>query len=81
MNRLNASQARDDFAAVVNRVAFAGERIVIQRRGKDMVALISMEDFAYLMTLEEHEDVVDAKQALREPKRISWEDAKKKLGL
>ncbi len=81
MERLTASQARDDFATVVNRVAFGRERLVIQRRGKDMVALISMEDLVYLTTLEEREDVDDAKQALAEPEQISWEAAKKKLGL
>ncbi len=81
MERLTTSQARDDVATVVNRVAFGRERLVIQRRGKDMVALISMEDLVYLTTLEEREDVDDAKQALAEPERISWEAAKKKLGL
>jgi prevent-host-death family protein len=81
MERLTASQARDNFATVVNRVAFGRERLVIQRRGKDMVALISMEDLVYLMTLEEREDVDDAKQALAEPERTSWKAAKEKLGL
>ena len=51
MERLTASQARDDFATVVNRVAFGRERLVIQRRGNNMVALISMEDLVYLMPL------------------------------
>ena len=81
MNRLTASQARDDFAAVVNRVAFGGERVVIQRHGKDMVAVIPVDDLAHLIALEEREDIADAKQALAEPERISWKDAKKELGL
>ena len=38
-------------------------------------------DLAHLIELEECLDVLDAKQALAEPERISWEEAKTKLGL
>ena len=37
MMRLAVREARDHFADIINRVIYAGERVVIERRGKDAV--------------------------------------------
>jgi antitoxin Phd len=66
MVRLNASDARNDFSEVLNRVAYQGERIVLHRRGKDVAALISLEDLALLEKFEDAQDLRDAKAALKE---------------
>ncbi len=39
MSRVSAGQARRDFSSALNRVAYGRERIVLQRRGKDVAAL------------------------------------------
>jgi prevent-host-death family protein len=53
MKRLNAAEVRKDLSEALNQVAYAKEQIVIHRRGKDVAALISMEDFRLLQSLKE----------------------------
>jgi methylated-DNA-[protein]-cysteine S-methyltransferase len=48
MSILPASQARAEFSDVLNRVAFGGERIVLERHGRHMAALVPMQDYATL---------------------------------
>ncbi len=69
MVRVNASDARHEFADVVNRAAYRGERIVLHRRGKDVAAIISLEDLELLEQLEDEKDLKAARVALREAKK------------
>jgi len=48
MTRLNTTEAREDFSTTLNRVACGGERIVLERRGKAVAALISVQDLLQL---------------------------------
>lgn len=50
MTILPASLARAEFADVLNRVAFGGERIVLERHGRHVAAVVPMIDFARLET-------------------------------
>ena len=68
MTRMTASQARDTFAATLSRVAKQKKRIVLHRRGRDVAALVPLEDLALL---EEMEDRLDA-EAFRAAKG-EWE--------
>lgn len=82
MTTVTATELRDDFASAVNRVAFGGERIVVRRNNKDVVAIISMEDLARLRDLDDQAD----RDAIRKSKRergkdTPWEGVKKELGL
>ena len=80
MIRLTASELREDLADVINKVAYAGEKIVVQRNGKDMAVLISMEDFALLQELEDRYDLEAVKKAKKEPGvNVPWEEVKKEL--
>ena len=84
MTRLTVSDAREDFAEIINRVAYRGERIVIHRHGKDVVALVPVEDVALLEALEDRVDIEQARTALAEARRkgtVSWDDVKAELGL
>ncbi|MFP3969556.1 type II toxin-antitoxin system Phd/YefM family antitoxin [Actinomadura fulvescens] len=45
------TEARAEFADLVNRVAYSGERVAITRRGKVMAALVSAEDLELLEML------------------------------
>lgn len=83
---LSAGKARQDFAETVNRVAYGGDRIVVHRRGRNLAALIPLEDLALLEELEDRQDAESARRALASAKAksetpISWKQAKKKLGL
>jgi len=84
MTRLSTSQARSHFADVLERVAFKGERVVIERRGKVLGAVVSAEDLALLekvRAFEDEEDSAAARRARKEKGRISWEMIKRDLGL
>jgi len=83
MTKLPASQVRKDFAEALNKVAYQRERIVLHRRGKDVAALVPMEDLELLEALEDQHDIEAADKALVDPKnrkRIPWDRAKAKLG-
>ena len=69
MSRMNASEARHEFAEVINRAAYRGERIVLHRRGKDVAAIISLEDLELLERLEDENDLKAARAALRETEK------------
>ncbi len=79
--RISATLIRDDLANIVNRVAFGAERIVLERRGKDVAAIVSMDDLALLDELESRIDLDAARKALRERGSVPWEKVKADLGL
>ena len=83
---LSAGKARQDFAETVNRVAYGGERIIVHRRGRNLAALIPLQDLALLEELEDRQDAAAARKALANAKAkgetpIPWAEAKRKLGL
>jgi len=47
------TQARADFAELVNRVVYGGERIVMTRHGKPLAALVSAADLERLELLDQ----------------------------
>lgn len=72
---------RNNLADALNRVAYAGERIVLERRGKGVAALVSMEDLALLERIEDEQDIKAARKALKEKGGITLDEYKKKHGL
>jgi len=66
MTHVSTSEIREKLAKVVDRVARKRERVVVQRRGKDLIALVSLEDLALLEAIEERQDEEDARVALAE---------------
>ena len=88
MRNVNAAEARDDFADTVNRVAYGKERIVISRRGKELAAVIPIEDLHLLERLiaeaEDRLDIEAARRALKKSERegtTSLDVLKRDLGL
>lgn len=82
MTRLPATQARIRFAELVNDVAFGGERVVLQRHGKDIAAVVPIEDLALLEELEDRIDLDAARKALRDKEpAIAWSALKRELGI
>ena len=66
MIRLSASDARQRFSEVVNRVEYGGERAILQRHGKDVVAVVPIVDVVLLEVLEEQFDISDIRSSLTE---------------
>jgi len=81
MTRMEVSKARENLADTINRVKYKGERVVLNRRGKAIAALVSLEDLAILEKLEDRLDLEDALKALKEPGTVSWKKVKADLGL
>jgi prevent-host-death family protein len=86
MNRLTVSEAREDLAGVVNRAAYAKQRTVVSRRGKDLAAIVPIEDLHLLQNLSragaDRLDIEDARDALREAEQegtIPLEELRRKL--
>jgi prevent-host-death family protein len=46
--KVSATQAKVNFAALVAEVAFGGQCVLIERRGKPLAALVSLADFERL---------------------------------
>lgn len=80
MPRLSASKAREEFAEVVNRAAYRGERTLLHRRGKDMAAVVPVADLVLLEQLEDRMDLKAAREAMKEPGTVSWKKVKQDLG-
>jgi prevent-host-death family protein len=88
MTRLNVSKAREEFPEVVNRAAYGKERTIVSRRGKDLAAVVPIEDLRLLQRLARQKmnraDLEDARAALTEAEEkgvVPLVEAKKLLGL
>ena len=81
MTRLRASTVREEFSETLNRVAYKGERIVLERHGKDVAALVPLEDLELLEELEDRMDLEAARKALTEHGSISLDELKAELGI
>ncbi len=84
MTRLSASEVREQFADIYNKVAFTGERILVERHKKAGVAIVPAEDLALLEWLTDHIDVKDALAALKEAEvegTVSLEEFRKEIGI
>ena len=63
-----ATQARAELADLINKVVYGGERVVVTRHGKPLVALVSAADLERLEDLQDpaEEQVISAVSSVRE---------------
>ena len=85
MTRLNVSKARAQFPEILNRAAYGKERTIVSRRGKQLAAIIPIEELRLLDRLVRKErdrlDLEAARAALAEPgKRISLREFMREMG-
>ena len=78
--KVASSTARTEFADIVNRAAYAGERVIVHRRKKPVAAVVPLSDLELLEQLEDRIDLEDARKRLNEP-TVPWTKIKKDLGL
>jgi hypothetical protein len=76
------------FPPLANRAAYGKERTIVSRRGKDLAAVIPMDDLRLLERLAREEmdriDIEDARAALKEAEEkgtFSLREVKRELGL
>lgn len=66
MASLSILEGGDNLAELVDRVANGKERIVLTHAGKELVAMVPVEDLKLMETMEERLDIEDAREARRE---------------
>lgn len=83
MTRMGVSDAREHLSDVVDRARYTQERVVLTKRGREVGAIISIDDLKLLEMLEDQLDIKEARQSLEESqgKRIPYDEVRKKLGL
>lgn len=81
MSKITAVDARQQFADIINRSTYAKERIVITRRGKDLAAVVPIEDLKLLEEIEDRIDLEAARKALKESGSVPWEKVKAEFGI
>lgn len=80
--RISASKVRETLSDILNEVSVRGDRVVLERHGKDVAAVISIEDLELLERLEDRYDLEISKAALAEREdRVPWSKVKSRLGL
>ena len=81
LDKLTASEARQNFSDILSRAEYRGERVIVHRGKKAVAAVVPIEDVELLEKLEEEIDVAAARKALKDPRTIPWEKIKKDLKL
>lgn len=84
MRKLKMTEAREELANIVNEVAYGHERVLLTRRGRELAAVVSVDDAQLLERLEDELDLADARAALANPENadpVPWEQVRANLGL
>ena len=81
---MNAIEAKEQFADLLTRVSHNKERIILTRRGREIAALIPMEDLKLLYESQDKHDVRDAIESLKEARivgTVNLEQLKNEIGI
>ena len=84
MATVTAKELKEHSTDVLSRVQYGNERIAVTRHGKEVAAVVSIEDVRLLEQLENALDVHDALAAIEEAERegtISLAELRQELGL
>jgi prevent-host-death family protein len=84
MSDISTAEARKNLADLVNRVAYGKERVVLTRHGKQLCALVPIEDLSFLDRIREmagQHDIADALGEKDAGQAVGWSDLKRELGL
>lgn len=80
---MNTMDAKEQFADLITRVSHHKERVILTRRGKEIAAIIPLEDLQLLEESEDRHDLKEAIDALKEARNeglITLEQLKEEVG-
>ena len=83
MTSINTAEAKEEFNELVSRVSHHKERIILTRRGKDIAAIIPIEDLILLQASQNQYDLHDAMEALKESRSqgtITLQEFREQIG-
>lgn len=79
---VSIAKVRNNLADALNRAAYGGERVILERRGKPVAALVSMDDLGLLEQLENEADLKAVRKARQQGgKPIPLAKIKTRLGM
>lgn len=84
MSDISTADARRNLAELVNRVAYGKERVVLTRHGKQLCAIIPIEDLSLLDRVRaaaEDLDVSDALVERADGETVPWTALRRELGI
>ncbi len=84
MEPVSTADARKNMAELVNRAAYGGERFVVTRHGKELVAIVPVAEASLLERLRVALEARDYEAALREVAEagtVPWEEVRRELDL
>jgi prevent-host-death family protein len=81
MTTLAATELRNRGSEAISRVAYSGDRVLLQRHGKNVAAIVSIEDLELLQALEDRIDLGAVRTALKQRGRVAWDKVKADLQL
>lgn len=84
VREVTVADARNGLAELLNRVAYAGERLVITRHGREIAALVPVEDLRLAERLRRfvtRKDVARALEELDSGRSAPWARLRDELGL
>lgn len=84
MQPITAAEARRNMSELVNRAAYGGERFVVTRHGKELVAIVPLQDATLLDRLRgllEAREYDAALRAIQEDGTLAWDDVRRDLDL
>lgn len=79
--RVTAARGRPSFSEIIHRAANGKERIIIERGGKRVAAVVPIEDLDLLEAMEDRIDLEEAHRRMKEEGAVPWSKVRKELGL
>ena len=79
---VTTAEARKNLADLLNRVAYTQEHVVVTRRGREIAAIIPMEDLGLLRrlrTLLARQDVAAALDEVEQGSSFPWSELREEL--
>ena len=84
MQPITTAEARKHMAELMNRAAYGGERFVVTRHGKELAAIVPLQEATLVDRVRGLLEARDYEAALREIQEtgtVAWEDVRRELDL
>ena len=84
MKQITAAEARKHMSELLNRAAYGKERFVVTRHGKELVAIVPLEEVTLLDRLRallSKKDFEAAIAEMEEAGTTSWQDVRRELDI
>jgi prevent-host-death family protein len=84
MKNITTAEARKNLSELLNRAAYGGERFVVTRHGKELVAIVPLEEASLLDRLRillEARNFEAALKEIAEAGTVPWDEVRRDLGL